>query len=84
MAPRTASCKCLSHNDFLTLAGYAWTAAHPGDDVGMFPWSDLCYLDKVSSVSALVDGDGDEHATQSEPQLERQLELRLFLQLEIF
>ncbi len=47
-------CKCLSHNGFLTTAGYA--ALDAGLELA-FGGSD-CYLDKVGSVSALeVEGE---------------------------
>jgi len=50
------SCSCLSHNGFLTSAGYAEVAQRSDgvyDTVDMF--RDLCYLDRVGSVSALVE-----------------------------
>ncbi len=52
-------CCCQSHNGFLTRAGYARVAQRSADSletVDMF--EDLCYLDKVGSVSALVEVEG--------------------------
>ena len=49
-------CQCLSHNGFLTDRGYAEVAQRSLEgleSVDMF--ADMCYLDKVGSVSALVE-----------------------------
>ncbi len=53
------TCCCQSHNGFLTRAGYARVAQRGVDSletVDMF--EDMCYLDKVGSVSGLVEVEG--------------------------
>ena len=45
----TGICGCLAHNGFLTRAGYEALDIADGSR----------YLDKVGSVSALVEGEGD-------------------------
>ncbi len=58
----TCRCECLSHNGFLTAKGLKEAeqrelelAGFRGVDKSMAPW----YLDKVGSVSALVEVEGD-------------------------
>ena len=53
------NCLCLSHNGFLTRAGYAVAASRRDSPylspLGVDGFTDLCYLDKVGSVSALAE-----------------------------
>ena len=47
------TCGCYSHNGFLTRRGYALVADRGVSE--LHEWSDMCYLDKVGSVSALTE-----------------------------
>ena len=49
-------CNCRSHNGFLTAKGLA-EAAQRFSLEGLAPRGELGYLDKVGSVSALVEGE---------------------------
>jgi len=63
-------CDCSSHNGFLTAKGLAEAAQRKGalsETIDMF--EDLCYLDKVGSVSALAEAEG---SWPSDEQLENQ------------
>ena len=52
-------CCCLSHNGFLTTAGYAVVAQRERQLYGGVDlFEDLCYVDRVVSVSALVEVEG--------------------------
>jgi len=46
------NCSCLSHNGFLTSKGYAFLEDGQRGPQELHGWSDMCYLDKVRSVSA--------------------------------
>jgi len=50
-------CECRSHNGFLTAKGLAETAQQNSLE-GLAPRGELGYLDKVGSVSALVEVEG--------------------------
>ncbi len=69
MACFPPACRCVSHNGFLTRRGYELAAEADG-----------LYLDKVSSVSALVEVEDD---ADYDP-LHVELNSETFLQLEMF
>ena len=66
-------CECFSHNGFLTRAGYALLDQRGGGPQELHEWSDMCYLDKVGSVSGL-ELERDLYAIQTSDQLLEQSE----------
>ena len=65
------SCKCLSHNGFLTVRGYedAQRRGYSSETVDMF--GDMCYVDSRVSVSGLR-RDEDMYALISDVQIDEQ------------
>ncbi len=51
-------CQCLSHNGFLTERGYAELAQRERKRDSLDAMDTRLYLDKVGSVSAMVEGEG--------------------------
>ncbi len=72
-------CGCLSHNGFLTVRGYAERAQRTSLE-GLAPFGECEYVDRVGSVSALVEVEDD---FDYDP-LHVELNTSTFLQLEMF